>query len=211
MIGRIVRRLVASQAIEHGRLLGLYRRLCRPDGTAWAAIVRRHCGLQAVGDNCRIQMNVAITDPAFVRLGNNVHLTGCTLFGHDGSVSMLKHAYGVRLDKVGRIDIHDDVFVGHQSIIMPGVSIGPKAIVAAGAVVTRDVPPGSIVAGVPARVVGTVDDLVARLQAETATLPWSDDPGLAPDHHGPASERLEQRRAEHFFGAKARAAEASRC
>jgi acetyltransferase-like isoleucine patch superfamily enzyme len=200
MIASLLRRMLAAHALKTGRLLGLYRRICKPDGKAWAAIVKRHAGLMAMGTGCHIQMNVAITDPAYVRLGNNVHLTGCTLFGHDGAVSMLKQAYGLSLDKVGRIDIRDNVFVGHQAIIMPGVTIGPDAIVAAGAVVTRDVPPGSIVGGVPARVIGTVPDLIERLQAETASLPWHDHPFMQAGYAGPSDAALDRQRIEHFFG-----------
>jgi acetyltransferase-like isoleucine patch superfamily enzyme len=210
MISTLLRRLLAAYALKTGRLLGLYRRICKPDGKAWGEIVKRHLGLRAVGDGCYIQMNVAITDPAYVRLGNNVHLTGCTLFGHDGAVSMLKQAYGLSLDKVGKIDIRDNVFVGHQAIIMPGVTIGPDAIVAAGAVVTRDVPPGSIVGGVPARVIGSVPDLVRRLQTETASLPWHGHPFMQAGYAGPSDAALDRRRIEHFFGAStASAAEAT--
>lgn len=204
MIMNLLRRAVAAHARRTGGLLGLYRRLCQPDGAAWGEIVKRHFGLAAVGEGCLIQMNAVITDPAYVRLGKNVHLTGCTLFGHDGSVAMLKRAYGLALDKVGMIDIRDNVFVGHQAIIMPGVSIGPNAIVAAGAVVTRDVPPGSIVGsivgGVPACVIGSVATMVERLQEETRALPWCDHPHMQPGYAGPPDAALDRMRIDHFFG-----------
>jgi acetyltransferase-like isoleucine patch superfamily enzyme len=200
MIMKLLRCLVSAHAKRTGRLLGLYRRLCQPDGAQWGEIVKRHFGLAAVGHGCLIQMNAVITDPAYVRLGNNVHLTGCTLFGHDGSVAMLKRAYGVSIDKVGKIDICDNVFVGHQAIIMPGVTIGPDAIVAAGAVVTHDVPPGSIVAGIPARVIGSVPTLVARLLAETRKLPWCDHPHMQPGYAGPPDAALDKMRIAYFFG-----------
>ena len=51
------------------------------------------------------------------------------------------------------IVIGDKVWIGANATVLPGVTIGKGAIVAAGAVVTRDVPPNTIVAGVPARVV----------------------------------------------------------
>lgn len=200
MLKRILQKALRVYTLRTNRLRGLYRRICQPDGYAWAELLRRHGGLYAMGEGCSIQQNVAITDPAYVRLGNNVHLTGCSLFGHDGSVNMLRQAYGVNLDKVGKIDIRDNVFVGHQSIIMPGVVIGPNAIVAAGSVVTRDVPAYSIVAGVPARVIGRVEDYVGRLRGEMALLPWRDHPLMHFSYNGPSCADLDAIRARHFFG-----------
>ena len=66
---------------------------------------------------------------AYVRIGSNVGLSACFLIGHDGAVAMLNRAYGVKLDAVGKIDIRDNVFVGFNAIILPGVTIGPNAIV----------------------------------------------------------------------------------
>ena len=53
---------------------------------------------------------------------------------------------------------------------MPNVKIGPNVIVAAGAVVTKDVPPGTIVAGVPAKIIGNFDDIVARRIEESREI-----------------------------------------
>ncbi|MDG4554671.1 MAG: acyltransferase [Candidatus Competibacter sp.] len=170
----LLRRILRYLAFEHGRAVGWYKRFCNPGGDEWAAWLKRRGVLYAIGEHCSIQTNVTIADPTYTRLGNNVRLTGCTLFGHDGSVNMLNRAYGLKLDRVGKIDIRDNVFIGHGAIILPGVTIGPNAIVAAGSVINRDVPPGSIVAGTPARVVGDIDRLVARLRQDTARLPWAD-------------------------------------
>jgi len=202
-----LRGLLARYTLATGRLTGLYRRLCAPAGADWAAYLKRHGGLYAMGEHCVIQANVVITDPAHVRLGNNVHLTGCTLFGHDGSVAMLKRMSGRRLDRVGKIDIGDNVFVGHQAIVMPGITIGSNVVVGAGAVVTRDVPPNTIVAGNPARPIGTVDAMLDRCERETRALCWAAHPQLAADYIGPPEPALTALRNAAFFATPAAAGE----
>jgi len=196
-----LRRILRYLAFEWGQAIGWYKRFCNPSGDEWAGWLKRRGVLHAIGEHCSIQTNVIITDPAYTRLGNNVRLTGCTLFGHDGSVNMLNRAYGLKLDRVGKIDIRDNVFVGHGAILLPGVTIGPNAIVAAGAVVNRDVSPGSIVAGAPARVVGNIDRLVERLQEETARLPWAEVLARRTGSFDPALQvELDRIRIQHFFG-----------
>jgi acetyltransferase-like isoleucine patch superfamily enzyme len=195
-LGALCRRL----ALRHGRAVGLWRRLAAPTGVQWAEYLKRHGGLHAMGERCSVQTNVVITDPAYTRLGHNVSLSGCTLFGHDGVVNMLRNAYGGELDRVGRIDIRDNVFIGHQAIVMPGVTIGPDAVVAAGSVVTRDVPPGCVVGGVPAKVIARTQDLHASLAAQTQTLPWRALVTGRADARAPASAELQAQRIQHFFG-----------
>lgn len=174
MFSVILRRVLRHFAIEHGALRGLYIRFCRPAGSEYAGFLRKWGGLQAVGEHCEINYGVMFTDPAYVSIGSNVVLADCTLIGHDGSIAMLNRAYGVKLDAVGKIVINDNVFIGHGVIVLPGVTIGPNAIVAAGAVVTRNVEPGCIVGGVPARPISSVAERVQRLQRETSLLPWAE-------------------------------------
>lgn len=201
MVKSLLVRLLRHLAWNYNVAVGPWRRLGRPEGLQWAEYLRRFGGLHAMGSECYILPDVLITDPAYVRLGNNVMLTGCSLIGHDGSIAMLNRAYGKKLDRVGKIDIRDNVFVGRGATILPGVTIGPNAIVGIGAVVTRDVPPNSVVAGVPARRVGSLDESVERLQRQTDELPWAHliaeragafDPGV--------EQELVRRRVEHFFG-----------
>ena len=174
MIRRLLRPLLRWLAIERGRLYGVYRRLYGHDGREHTEYLRRHGRLHSIGQNVMVLPNVEITDPEYVRIGNNVVLSKCALIGHDGSISVLEKAYGVRLEGVGKIDIKDDVFIGYGVIVLPGVTIGPRAIVAAGAVVTKDVAPGTVVGGVPAKPIGKTDDVVKRLEADTKGVPWHD-------------------------------------
>jgi len=134
--------------------------------------MRRWGGFHHYGEGGCFTLGVIVTDPAYVSIGRNVTLSTCTLIGHDASATMLGIAFGKKLDAVGKIVIEDDCFIGHGAIVMPGVTVGAKSVVAAGAVVTRDVPSGSVVAGVPARMISTTDALVLRLEARTRAYPW---------------------------------------
>lgn len=168
----MLKRLLRYVAMEHGRLLDVYLRVCRPGPDEYSDYLRRRGGLHRVGRNVRINRGATFTDPAYVSLGNNIVLADCTFIGHDGSVDVMNIAYGESVEAVGKITIHDNVFVGHGAILLRGVTVGPNSIVGAGAVVSRDVPPGTIVGGVPARVLGTVEDYLRKLSSETDRLPW---------------------------------------
>jgi hypothetical protein len=68
-------------------------------------------------------------------------------------------------------------------------------------VVTRDVPPNSIAAGVPAKVVARLDEHVERLKAKTATLPWSDLlAARTSENYWAMQPQIDRRRLEAFFG-----------
>lgn len=97
-----------------------------------------------------------------IKVGRNCVLTFCTILGHDASTNAhLGYAVGegsIRMPVV----IEDNCFIGAGAIVLMGVTVGKGSIVAAGAVVTKDVPPGSVVAGNPARVIMSVVDLVDK-------------------------------------------------
>ena len=117
-----------------------------------------------IGTGCRILSNVATSEPWLVSIGDRVTVSSrVSLVTHDGSGWMLQDERGRRY-RYAPIRIGDDVFIGAGATIMPGVEIGERVVVGAGSVVTRSVPPGSVVAGVPARVVSTWDDFVGRMR-----------------------------------------------
>lgn len=61
------------------------------------------------------------------------------------------------LNIFGKIEIKDKCFIGINSIILPNVTIGPNSVIGAGSVVTKDVPPNTVVAGVPAKVICSLE------------------------------------------------------
>lgn len=201
MILRWIKSYLRHAALDKGRHVALWRRLARPSAADWTEYVRRHGGLHRMGEHCFILPETVFTDPAYTSIGNNVMIAGAWLSGHDGSVSMASRAYGIKLDAVGPVIIHDDVFIGVGARILPGVSIGPRAIVGAGSVISKDVPPNSVVAGNPARFIRTLDEHVEKLKARTEAYPWNDLIQKRGETYDTVVEaELKKRRIAHFFG-----------
>ena len=120
-----------------------------------------------IGENCHIYGSVDSGHEFLVSMGDNVTLaSGCRLLTHDGSTKKI-----VGYSKVGRVDIGSDVFIGAASIVLPNVRIGNKVIVGAGSIVTKDIPDNSVVVGNPARVIGTYDAYVDKIQKQFETSP----------------------------------------
>lgn len=166
------KKIVRMLAYRYSGLHRWYVRLCNPRSMEYAAYLKVHGGFYAMGELNSINVGITITDPAYLRIGNNCGLSACTLLGHDGSIRVLNNAYGKCLDSVGKIDIRDNSFIGHGAIVMPRVTIGPNSIVAAGAVVTGNVEPGTVVGGNPARFICTTEDLVKRIEERSNAYPW---------------------------------------
>ena len=116
------------------------------------ACINNAVGDVIIGDHTRIGLHNTIIGP--VDIGSHVNLAqGITVTALNHNFSDTKK----RIDEQGVITnpvtIEDDVWVGANAVILPGVTIGEHCVVAAGAVVTKDVPPHSLVAGVPAKVI----------------------------------------------------------
>jgi maltose O-acetyltransferase len=109
-----------------------------------------------VGDHCVILRDVLLDGRMGVEIDDNVNISeGVLIFSlHHDMRSPIFEASG------GPVHIEDHVFIGARAVILPGVTIGRGAVVAAGAVVTKDVAPLSIVGGVPARAIGTRPDVL---------------------------------------------------
>lgn len=122
----------------------------------------RHIGV-FVGENSFIATRKWSSEPYLITIGNNVQITsGVAIHTHGGGNSVRSRIPD--FDVFGKVQIEDWAYIGAYSQIMPGVTIGEGAIVAAGSVVTKSVPPRTVVGGNPARYICTVDEYIQKNQ-----------------------------------------------
>jgi len=136
--------------------------------TRWK--VRRYIkrGLQMADDSRFLGFPRLDSEPYLISIGHRVTIcSGVRFITHDGGTRVFRrHARYADVLKYGRITIHDNCFIGVGAILMPGVTIGPNAIVGCGAVVTRSVPANTVVGGVPARPLMSLEEYAENCLAE---------------------------------------------
>lgn len=125
-----------------------------------------------IGDNCEIYKSVSFgREPYLIEIGNHVRLNAnVVLSTHDGGCWVLRGLAGKygnefsNVDSFGKIIIEDNVHIAHGVIVLPGVRIGRNSIIGCGAVVTHDIPSNSVAAGVPARVIESIDEYASKIK-----------------------------------------------
>lgn len=128
------------------------------DSEGKARIYRKYFGIK-IGNNVRFTgVPFFGSESYLIEIGDNVTITqNITFHTHDGGVGLFRKEYpGINI--FGKIIIGNNVFIGSDSIILPGVKVGNNVIIATGSVISRDVLDNSVVAGVPARRIKSYDE-----------------------------------------------------
>lgn len=129
-----------------------------------AAYLKKHDILYHIGDNCMTMFRKIPLYPKLISMGNNVWIASQVAFvPHDVIHRMLNNKLTGNefQENMGCIDIKDNVFIGSNSTILPNVSIGPDAIIAAGTLVNKSIR-GGVYAGVPAQYICSLSEFIEK-------------------------------------------------
>ncbi|MEM9413931.1 MAG: acyltransferase [Planctomycetota bacterium] len=136
-----------------------YRRRTDPVGYA------RSLGIR-VGENCRLLGEIHYgTEPYLITIGNRVSISdGSMILTHDGGVWCIREQEP-DADLFAPVTIGNNVFIGARVIILPGAKIGDNCVIGTGSIVTGEIPPDSVAAGVPAKVIRPIEHYKEKCRA----------------------------------------------
>jgi len=116
------------------------------------------------------RLNGDILDPGhcwLIEIGDNVTMAPRVhVLCHDASTKQF-----LNYTKIGRVTIGNNVFIGAESVILPGVNIGNNVIIGANATVTHDIPDNSVAVGSPARIICTLDEYIEKEKERMTSSP----------------------------------------
>ncbi len=124
-----------------------------------------------IGKNLRLFNHKSIsfdtTSPSLIEIGDNVAITAdVTILTHDYATAVFVEKYHDYLPGRSKVILGNNIYVGQRTMILRGVTIGDNCIIGACSLVTKDIPANSVAAGIPARVICTIDEYYAKRKAK---------------------------------------------
>lgn len=134
-----------------------------------------------LGKNCRLFSSNFGSEGYLIELGNRVTIANNVHFiTHDGGIWVFREE-DPQADVFGKITVGDNVFIGMNTLLLPGVCLGSNTVVGAGSVITKSFPGNCVIAGNPAKVLCTLDEYKEKLwglKLSTKSLPDRDKQGI---------------------------------
>lgn len=135
-----------------------------------------------IGERTKINARLEAfgSEPYLIEIGEDcLFAAGVRFLTHDGGIKVLNslNKFEKRCDKVGKVVIGNNVYMGVDACVMPNVTIGDNCIIGAKAVVTKDVPPNSVYAGIPARKICSIEEYYEKAKDSvhfTAGMPYDE-------------------------------------
>lgn len=126
----------------------------------------------SVGENVNfrnpLSITIDFTRPLLISIGNNIDInSNFSILTHDFGTFVFRNLYDDFVNSSGKVTIDDNVVIGRNVTLLKGASIGRDSIVAYGSVVTKPMPPGSVIAGCPAKVVSTIDEYYRKRKTKS--------------------------------------------
>lgn len=130
-----------------------------------------------IGKGCNISTKDFSSESYLIEIGDYVRVARNVLFLTHGGIWSLRKKYPElkQADYFGKVKIGSYTYIGERTIIMPGVTIGENCIVGASSVVTKCIPPNSIVGGNPVKYIGRVEDFVEKLKTQDLSIKFTTD------------------------------------
>lgn len=124
-----------------------------------------------IGNNCvfrsPISTTIDKTRPTLISIGNNVDMNrNFTIMSHDYTNSVFIRKHNDFINSSGKVTIGNNIYFGLNCTVLKGVTIGDNCIIGAHSLVTKDIPANSVAAGVPAKVICSIDDYYSKRKKE---------------------------------------------
>lgn len=116
-----------------------------------------------IGNGCIFRSpnatRIDLSRPSLIEIGNNVDMNhNFQIMTHDWAAGVFRHVFHNIIPSSGEVKIGNNIYFGTNVVVLKGVTIGDNCVVAAGSIITRDIPANSVVAGVPAKVICSLEE-----------------------------------------------------